>query len=626
MTEPAPLADRRSRALARRIRAAPNGRAAHAALRPRGVVGPWRSRAPLWAVLLLADRDGRLVRDGDQVALRESRLEDVPPGRSPWHVVDRWWDVLCFTAPPLLLAVAVVVALVGGRAPAARVVGLAAVGGALLWVALLLLGALLRLMYRLVPRRPVEMASGQLQTLNPTVTLLHAATADGATELIARAVEAGPGPLLVLVDAITDAVPERHGPSGLRIDPLPEVPLLVARRPADPPPRVPTAPGQLRDRDAALMLGATVVMVAFLAVWVAEAERGACGLDCDGHPASYGDAVYWLLSRLLGGDPDGLGVSSGFGRYVGVLMTFFGLYVLVYIVGSVVRRRADDDLRSAADVTAADDASRGAAGGHPLSEPHDSGLLDVGGGQRLYWESCGNPAGTPAVVLHGGPGSGTGRHWTRLLDPAVYRIVLCEWARFRDAVAVNERDGDLVASYARLLDDPDPDVRDHAAREWCAWEERHVAATTGPSVDSRYADPAFRMRFARLVTHVWRHAAWLDDDALVVGAARLAGIPGVLIHGRADLSSPPEFAWRVHRAWPGSELHLVDGAGHGADDAMTRAIVEATDRLGAQAGRRDRLLTSPAAGAWSGRGPAPAPGRRPAPRTAASRRCRGSRS
>jgi proline iminopeptidase len=39
-------------------------------------------------------------------------------------------------------------------------------------------------------------------------------------------------------------------------------------------------------------------------------------------------------------------------------------------------------------------------------EPYDAGMLDVGDGQRIYWEVSGNPAGKPAVALHGGPGSG----------------------------------------------------------------------------------------------------------------------------------------------------------------------------------------------------------------------------
>ncbi len=51
-------------------------------------------------------------------------------------------------------------------------------------------------------------------------------------------------------------------------------------------------------------------------------------------------------------------------------------------------------------------------------------MLEVGDGQAIYWETCGNPRGKPAVILHGGPGSGCTAWHRRLFDPAAYRIVL----------------------------------------------------------------------------------------------------------------------------------------------------------------------------------------------------------
>ena len=58
----------------------------------------------------------------------------------------------------------------------------------------------------------------------------------------------------------------------------------------------------------------------------------------------------------------------------------------------------------------------------------------------------------------------------------------------------------------------------------------------------------------------------------------MAGIPGVLIHGRIDLSCPLDTAWQVHRAWPGSTLVVIDDAGHGlSHPGMTEAVVIATD-------------------------------------------------
>ncbi|MCX4991655.1 MULTISPECIES: prolyl aminopeptidase [unclassified Streptomyces] len=63
---------------------------------------------------------------------------------------------------------------------------------------------------------------------------------------------------------------------------------------------------------------------------------------------------------------------------------------------------------------------------YPEIEPYDHGMLDVGDGNRLYWEVCGNPDGKPAVMLHGGPGSGCGPRYRRYCDPDTYRIVLLD--------------------------------------------------------------------------------------------------------------------------------------------------------------------------------------------------------
>jgi proline iminopeptidase len=162
---------------------------------------------------------------------------------------------------------------------------------------------------------------------------------------------------------------------------------------------------------------------------------------------------------------------------------------------------------------------------------------------------------------------------------AMGRIFPEEWARFRAGVPEADRDGNLADAYARLLADPDPAVREQAAIDWCEWEDTHVA-TAGPRAhDPRYDDPVFRMAFARLVTHYWRHACWLDGQ-LPAGAHRFAGIPGVLVHGRRDVSSPADAPWHLAQAWPDAELVLVDDAGHGAGHRdMKSALVAATDRF-----------------------------------------------
>jgi proline iminopeptidase len=310
---------------------------------------------------------------------------------------------------------------------------------------------------------------------------------------------------------------------------------------------------------------------------------------------------------------------------------------------------------------------------HPEIKPYDYGMLDVGDGTEIYWETCGNPAGKPAVVLHGGPGSGCAPGWRRYFDPDAYRIVLfdqrgcgrstpnaadprvdlatntthhlladierlrthlgidrwlifggswgstlglayaqkhpervseivlfsivtttpgevewvtramgrifpAEWARFRAGVPEADRDGNLAEAYSRLLHDQDPAVQEQAAQNWCLWEDTHVATTRDHQPDPSFQDPDFRMVFARLVTHYWSHAAWLEDGALIRDASKLAGIPGVLVHGALDISGPPDIAWNLAQSWPDATLTLINEAGHGAHD-MTQELVTALDHF-----------------------------------------------
>ena len=158
------------------------------------------------------------------------------------------------------------------------------------------------------------------------------------------------------------------------------------------------------------------------------------------------------------------------------------------------------------------------------------------------------------------------------------------WARFRDGVPEAERDGSLVDAYHHLLMRPDPAINEQAARHWCDWEMAIVAVHPNHKPHPRYELPAFRLGFARLVTHYWRHKGWLEDGILMRQANRLSGIRGVLIHGRLDLSTPLITPWRLTQNWPGSELVFVGAAGHDArDPGMSESIVAATDHF---AGRR----------------------------------------
>ncbi|MGC7098514.1 prolyl aminopeptidase [Amycolatopsis lurida] len=89
---------------------------------------------------------------------------------------------------------------------------------------------------------------------------------------------------------------------------------------------------------------------------------------------------------------------------------------------------------------------------YPAIEPYRHGMLDVGDGNSLYWEECGNPDGKPAVVLHGGPGSGCTAASRELFDPERYRVVLFDQRNCgRSTPHASESDVDLSANTTHHL-------------------------------------------------------------------------------------------------------------------------------------------------------------------------------
>jgi proline iminopeptidase len=163
------------------------------------------------------------------------------------------------------------------------------------------------------------------------------------------------------------------------------------------------------------------------------------------------------------------------------------------------------------------------------------------------------------------------------ITESVGRVFPREWEQFE--AASGRRPGQrLIDAYYERITDPGPTVRDQAARAWCAWEDTHVSLDPAYVHNPRYDDPQFRRVFATLVIHYWKHAGFAGEGGLLAGMDRIAHIPGVLIHGRLDVSGPLVTAWELHKEWPASELVVIDDEGHGGE-AMIEEVCRAIARF-----------------------------------------------
>ena len=295
----------------------------------------------------------------------------------------------------------------------------------------------------------------------------------------------------------------------------------------------------------------------------------------------------------------------------------------------------------------------------PPLEPYDHGLLDVGDGNLVYWETCGNPDGQAGSRRARRAGLGLRHRKPPLLRPGALPDRPVRPARLRPQPPARERPAvDMSANTTHHLIADMERLREHLGIErWLlcggswgstlilAYAERYpervsevvilgVTMTRRSEIDwlyrgvgpllprgvgplparragggpgrrprrrlraaarepgprrpregdvrlerlggrgdlarverppGAYSDrpPDAALAFVRICTHYFSHGAWLEEGELLANAGRLAGIPGVLLHGRHDLGSP-----RRHR--------LGAGTGAGRDPSSSSSTTPAT--------------------------------------------------
>lgn len=146
-------------------------------------------------------------------------------------------------------------------------------------------------------------------------------------------------------------------------------------------------------------------------------------------------------------------------------------------------------------------------------EPYDAGMVDVGDGHRVYWECCGNPAGKPAIYLHGGPGSGTTPGARRYFDPAIYRIVLFDQRGCgRSRPLASEPDADLSNNTtAHLIADIER-LREHLNVERWTMLGISWGTTLALAYAQTYPGRVDRLVLAAVTTTSRREVEWITYE------------------------------------------------------------------------------------------------------------------
>ncbi len=139
---------------------------------------------------------------------------------------------------------------------------------------------------------------------------------------------------------------------------------------------------------------------------------------------------------------------------------------------------------------------------------------------------------------------------------------------------------DLLGSYLRRLNNPDPAIHMPAARAWSIYEGSCSTLLPSPDTVASFAQDRTALGLARIEAHFFAHDLFLPPGGLLAGMDRIAHLPADIIQGRYDMVCPARSAFDLAAAWPNARLTVVPDAGHSAlEPGIRRVLVAAVDRF-----------------------------------------------
>ena len=168
-------------------------------------------------------------------------------------------------------------------------------------------------------------------------------------------------------------------------------------------------------------------------------------------------------------------------------------------------------------------------------------------------------------------------HW--FYQDGASRIFPDFWEDFIHPIPAEER-GDMIAAYHRYLTGDNEILQMSAAKSWSLWEGRCATLRPNQDVVDSFTEPHRALSLACIEAHYFVNNTFLEEDQILRNAYKLAGIPGVIVHGRYDMICPLDNAFSLHQAWPDSQLQIIRDAGHASrETGIVDALIRATDEM-----------------------------------------------
>jgi len=155
------------------------------------------------------------------------------------------------------------------------------------------------------------------------------------------------------------------------------------------------------------------------------------------------------------------------------------------------------------------------------------------------------------------------------------------WEEFEAPVPESKRH-DMIKAYDALLNSPNEEERNRAAKAWTKWEMSTSKLYVDPEHIARAEGDQFSLIFAKIENHYFVHEGFMREGQLLEPQSidKIRHIPTIVVQGRYDVVCPITTAHALKKAFPELTLHIVPDAGHSSREPGTsKLLVEATDKF-----------------------------------------------
>jgi len=144
-----------------------------------------------------------------------------------------------------------------------------------------------------------------------------------------------------------------------------------------------------------------------------------------------------------------------------------------------------------------------------------------------------------------------------------------------------ERD-DLLNNYFKRLTGLSSVEAYEAAKSWASYE--NSCATL--AAQKRGAGEG-ALAIALIEAHYFKHACFLEPNAILSSVNKISHLPCVIVNGRHDVICPPFTAHALYKKWgPKARLYMIDDAGHSAfESGMLTALLKGLDDVSLASGQ-----------------------------------------